>query len=90
MLPLRSEIYPCYGGISAPPSIIMINNEEPWVVYFPNPARDKEKMQGHITEQNNPPLMKEYTASLPSVNKPIIIITPAIDANNIIVRAGFS
>ena len=36
----------------------IIKNAEPCVVYFPKPAIDKVKIQGHIIEQNNPPLKK--------------------------------
>src|SRR4051812_19734488 len=85
-----SHIKPCKGGIAAPPAIIIISKEEPCDVYFPSPAMDKEKMQGHITEQNNPPLIKEYKAILPEVNNPISIIKAAMLPNNIMVKAGFS
>ena len=57
MLFITSARYPWNGGMSAPPRIIMIRNVEPWLVYFPSPATESEKMQGHITEQNSPPLM---------------------------------
>ena len=81
---------PWKGGIKAPPKIIMINNDEPWLVYFPKPLMAKAKIQGHITEQNKPPLIKEYSAKLPVLTKPIIIMAQAVKLNIIKVRAGLS
>ena len=52
--------------------------EDPWFVYLPNPAIAKLKMQGHITEQNNPPLINEYKARSPEVRIPTTIINAAI------------
>ena len=81
---------PWNGGITAPPNIIITSKEEPWFVYFPKPVIAKAKMQGHITEQNKPPLIKEYNAKLPVLTKPMIIITQAVRLNIINVRAGLS
>ena len=51
---------------------------------------DKEKMLGHIIEQNKPPLINAYKARVPSVNKPTNMArapnTPKINK----VLAGFS
>lgn len=89
MFSVESAINPCKGGINAPPKIIMMSKEEACDVYFPNPAMESEKMQGHMTEQNNPPLMKLYKAIFPELNIPTNIISAAIEPNIIIVLAGF-
>ena len=89
-MPMLSDNLPCNGGIIAPPIIIIINNEEPCVVYLPKPAIAKLNIQGHITLQNNPALMKEYKAISPEVNKPTIIIIVADKPKSINVLDGFS
>ena len=63
-----SAIFPCNGGIIAPPKIIITRKEEPCEVYFPKPVILSEKIQGHIIEQNKPPLMKENSAISPVEN----------------------
>ena len=68
-----SAIFPWRGGIIAPPKIIIIKNDEPCDVYFPRPFILKSKMQGHIIEQNKPPLIKAYNATYPLLNNPINI-----------------
>ena len=79
-MPIRSDILPWSGGIIAPPRIIMIRNAEPCVWNLPSPASEREKIQGHIIEQNNPVLKKEYTANRPLVFKPIIVeATPNVE-----------
>src|SRR6266542_5181544 len=87
---ITSESLPCIEGIIEPPSIIMIKNAEPCVVYFPRPAIDSAKIQGHIIEQNRPPLKNAYVDTIPVVNKPttIAIIPKAANTNNMV--AGFS
>ena|ERR1017187_6359809 len=85
-----STIRPCNGGIQAPPNIIITSNEEPCVVYFPSPAMARVKMQGHITEQNSPPLINENRASVPLVNRPSIIILADTQLKRVNVKAGLS
>src|ERR1700759_3229172 len=86
---LPSAILPCNGGIIEPPRIIIIKNAEPWLVYFPKPVIDKANIEGHMMEQQRPPLMNENVATLPVVNKPISMkITPNIP-NTDTVRVGF-
>lgn len=80
---------PCNGGIKAPPRIIIIKKPEAWLVYFPNPAVANEKMQGHMIEQNKPPLKNEYTLIWPMVIKPINIATVPRIPKIIRVKAGF-
>ena len=72
-----SANFPCTGGIIAPPKIIIIKNDEPCEVYFPIPLILNEKIQGHIIEQNKPPVKNANNAILPEANTPInIAITP--------------
>ena len=85
-----SPMAPCNGGIIAPPKIIMIKNAEPWLVYFPNPPTPKENIQGHITEQQRPPAINEYTEINPLVNTPINIAAVANAETAIKVLTGFS
>ncbi len=53
-----SANFPCIGGIIPPPKIIITKNAEPCEVYFPSPFILKENIEGHIIEQNKPPLKK--------------------------------
>ncbi len=85
-----SARWPCIGGMMAPPNIIMMSREEPWLVFLPSPAIDKLKIHGHITLQNRPPLMNENRATLPVVDKPISINIIAETPKNNSVRDGFS
>lgn len=78
------------GGITAPPKIIIISNDEPWLVFLPRPAMERLNMQGHITLQNRPPLINEKSATLPLVDKPTSINTIAEIPKNKRVRDGFS
>ena len=55
-MPITSDNLPCIGGIIAPPKIIITKKPEPCAWYLPKPANDKEKIQGHIIEQNKPTL----------------------------------
>src|SRR5574343_884116 len=85
-----SAMIPCNGGTMAPPKIIMINRDEPLLVCSPKPPIDNEKIHGHITEQNNPPLIKDNNATLPVLNNPTSIITTAALARYNRVRAASS
>ena len=58
-----SANFPCNGGIIAPPKTIITKNEEPCEVYFPSPCILNAKMDGHIIEQNSPPLKKANKAN---------------------------
>ena len=57
----------------------MTKNAAPCAWYFPNPARDKEKIQGHIIEQHSPALNTPYIATVP---EPIIAITTETNPSN--------
>jgi len=51
---------------------------------------DREKMDGHMIEQNKPPLRKAYKETRPSVSKPVsMAMTPRMP-KVINVFAGFS
>ena len=84
-----SAILPCNGGMIEPPRIIMIKNAEPWLVYFPNPVIDNEKIEGHIIEQHNPPLMNAKVATVPVVHKPVSMNNTPNTPNTAKVRVGF-
>ena len=72
----------------APPKIIITKKEEPCEVYFPRPVMLSEKIQGHIIEQNNPPVRKANKAICPDPNIPTnIAITPKKLKIPIILRA---
>ena len=66
-----SASLPWSGGIIAPPNIIITKKEDPWEVYFPRPVILSEKMQGHIIEQNNPPVKNAKSAIFPEPKIPI-------------------
>jgi hypothetical protein len=53
-----------------PPSIIMIRNAEPWLVYFPSPLMASVKIFDHIMELNNPIPMMANMAVLPDEVNP--------------------
>lgn len=72
----------------APPKIIITNNDDAWLVYFPRPFIANVKIQGHMTEQNKPPLKKQNSATVPEVNKPRVIINTAQSARTVSVLAG--
>ena len=74
----------------APPKIIIIKKEEPWEVYFPNPSIDRAKIQGHIIEQNNPPLINANNATYPLENKPTSIAIAPSTPNIFKVSEGLS
>lgn len=59
--------FPCIGGITPPPKIIIIKNAEPCGVCFPSPLSDKLKIIDHIMLQNNPHESMAYTAVIPVV-----------------------
>src|ERR1700741_1444116 len=85
---MTSESLPWIGGMIPPPKIIMIKNAAPCLVYFPNPAIDKLKIDGHMIEQNKPPLNIAYTATGPVVKTPITIEATPNRLNNKSVFAG--
>lgn len=80
---------PCIGGIIDPPNIIIINNDDPWLVYLPKPAMAKAKMDGHMIEQHKPPLIMANIPMLPVVNKPITKVAAPNNPNRVNVRTGF-
>ncbi len=89
-MPIMSAILPWIGGIIAPPKIIITRKPDPWVWYLPRPAKESEKIHGHIIEQNSPALKKEYIAVIPLVDKPTKIhIAPRV-LNIPSVKAGLS
>ena len=59
----------------ASPKIIIIKNEEPWLVYLPIPAMAKLKIYGHNTEQAIPPQIKANMDTCPVVSNTITIAT---------------
>merc|ERR1712078_817646 len=73
IIPNISASFPCNGGIIAPPRIIITKKEEPCDVYFPKPVMLKENIQGHIIEQNKPPVKNANKAIFPDPNIPINI-----------------
>ena len=81
---------PCNGGIIAPPRIIIIKKEDPCEVYLPNPLILKSKIQGHIIEQNNPPLINENNATYPLENNPVNIAIIPNNPNILRVDVGLS
>jgi hypothetical protein len=68
----------------------MIKKAEPCVVYLPRPATDRLKIQGHIMEQNKPPLRNAYIATVPVVSVPITIAAMPNKEKINSVRAGLS
>ena len=89
-MPIISAILPCNGGIIAPPNIIITKKEEPCDVYFPKPLILNANIDGHIIEQNSPPLKNANNAIWPLENNPISTeITPS-RPNILSVKAGFS
>ena len=89
-IPYISANLPCKGGIIAPPNIIITRNEEPWEVYFPRPLILRAKIEGHIIEQNNPPLKNANNAKLPDENNPTITDKTPKSPKILRVNAGFS
>ena len=78
-IPNTSDNFPWIGGMIPPPKIIITKKPEPWYWYFPKPASDNEKMQGHIIEQKRPVLRKAKTAVVPVVVNPMIVaIAPRV------------
>ena len=59
-------------------------------MYFPNPWILKAKIQGHIIEQNSPPLIKANKATYPLENKPINIAIVPSTPNIFRVEVGLS
>jgi len=58
--------------------------------YFPKPPTLKEKIQGHITEQQSPPAINAYTDTIPFVNTPTNIHAAASTETANKVLTGFS
>ena len=85
-----SASFPCIGGIIAPPRIIITKNAEPWEVNLPSPLILNAKIEGHIIEQNKPPLKKAKIAIVPLVNKPTNIAITPNKPKVFNVRAGLS
>ncbi len=72
------------GGMNAPPKIIMIKKPDAWLVYFPKPAVANEKMQGHMIEQNKPPVKNAYTLSVPVLSNPMsMAIVPNVPRSSV-------
>ena len=67
-----------------------MEEEDPCEVYFPNPLILKAKIQGHIIEQNNPPLINANNAIYPLENNPINIAMTPNTPNIFRVEVGLS
>ena len=78
------------GGINAPPKIAIIKRDEPWLVYFPNPAIANANMAGHMIELYNPRLINDQSENSPVVTMDKINKTIQITENKSKVREGFS
>ncbi len=48
MLPVVSAIYPMITGATAPPTIVMLSNEEASLVFVPTSLNASEKIVGNI------------------------------------------
>lgn len=76
--PKLSAIAPIARGKMAPPRIIITNNDEPWLVYLPNPEIANVNIFDHIIELNNPIPIIVHKARLPvelrAITKKIIFI----------------
>ena len=55
--------------MNAAPNIAMINKEDPWPVYFPNPLIANVKMLDHMMELNSPIPINAHTDTRPVVTK---------------------
>ena len=69
MLPERSEIKPIPKGNTAPPTIMIMRSEDPWLVYSFKPAIESVKILDHIIELNNPIAGMHQRAIWPSKTK---------------------
>ena len=85
-----SASFPWSGGIIAPPNIIITKKEDPCEVYFPSPVILSEKMQGHIIEQNSPPVKNAKSAIFPEPNIPINIAIIPRELNIVIIFKALS
>ena len=71
MLSKVSESQPIPSGRIAPPIIIIINNDDPWLVYSFKPTIDKVNIFDHIIELNNPMPKMHHNAIFPSTKNAI-------------------
>src|SRR6266702_83181 len=86
---LVSATNPWMGGMIDPPNIIMIRKVDPWAVYLPRPVIDRVKIEGHMIEQQRPPLMKANVEKWPTVSKPTTIARIPNKPNITRVLTGF-
>lgn len=74
----------------APPTIAVERIPDAFVVYFPNPSTESEKMMANITELNKPTPIIDHTATLPLEITDIEIKRIAATAQKVNTIDGFT